>query len=691
MISELVTPRHLSRKAVIYVRQSSPQQVLTNQESLRLQYALRQRAGDLGWNVDDIEVIDADLGLSGAGAEHRLGFKDLIARVTLGEVGIVLSYEVTRLARNCSDWYPLLDLCGYRQCLIGDRDGVYDPGSPNGRLLLGLKGTISEVELHTLRGRLTAGLLNKAQRGELSLLLPAGLTRDSAGTVTKDPNLEVQSRLGLVFSTFFEQGSITKVMRVFRGRGLELPRRCSSGDVIWTAPTVSAIRGILKNPAYAGAFVYGRTRTNGLPGQRRVTMLLPMPEWKVVVKDKYPAYIDWRSFERIQAILRDNHAEYSRKTSRGIPRNGTALLQGIAWCGACGHKITMQYKGGVRYICNTLHNTQNAPICQHLPARPIDERVTAAFLDAVAPAELEAWERAQTARRQAAATLDRAEAQQVERLRYQATLAERQFNRVDPDNRLVASELERRWESALRELRQAEEALARRRASTYEPPALTPEEHIEFRRLAPQLPELWRRPDVTPAFRKALLRCLIDKVVLRRSTPECVEIRIVWRGGETTDLSVDIAVRALASLTRGTEMEARVVELARAGMDDATIAAMLTKEGFRSARLDMVSAHAVKVVRLRCKVLRAPWLSTPRRVPGLFTVAQLARRIGVSPHWLHRRIRNGTIDVVRCPISGRWLFPDTDTTLSNLERLKNGQIERLHFDSLTDEQGYQHA
>ena len=568
---------------------------------------------------------------------------------------------------------------------------MYDPGSPNGRLLLGLKGTISEVELHTLRGRLTAGLLNKAQRGELSLLLPAGLTRDFAGTVTKNPNLEVQSRLGLVFSTFFEQGSITKVMRVFRGRGLELPRRCSSGDVIWTAPTVSAIRGILKNPAYAGAFVYGRTRTNGLPGQRRVTMLLPMPEWKVVVKDKYPAYIDWRSFERIQAILRDNHAEYSRKTSRGIPRNGTALLQGIAWCGACGHKITMQYKGGVRYICNTLHNTQNAPICQHLPARPIDERVTSAFLDAVAPAELEAWERAQTARRQAAATLDRAEAQQVERLRYQAILAERQFNRVDPDNRLVASELERRWELALRELRQAEEALARRRASTYEPPSLTPEEHIEFRKLAPQLPELWRRPDVTPAFRKALLRCLIDKVVLRRSTPECVEIRIVWRGGETTDLSVDIAVRALASLTRGTEMEARVVELARAGMDDATIAAMLTKEGFRSARLDMVSAHAVKVVRLRCKVLRAPWLSTPRRVPGLFTVAQLARRIGVSPHWLHRRIRNGTIDVVRCPISGRWLFPDTDTTLSSLERLKNGQIERLHFDSLTDEQGYQHA
>ena len=528
-----------------------------------------------------------------------LALKDLIARVTLGEVGIVLSYEVTRLARNCSDWYPLLDLCGYRQCLIGDRDGVYDPGSPNGRLLLGLKGTISEVELHTLRGRLTAGLLNKAQRGELSLLLPAGLTRDAAGTVTKDPNLEVQSRLGLVFSTFFKQGSITKVMRVFRGRGLDLPRRSSSGDVIWTAPTVSAIRAILKNPAYAGAFVYGRTRTKGPPGQRRMTKLLPITEWKVVVKDKYPAYIDWRGFERIQTMLRDNHADYSDKMTRGVPRNGAALLQGIAWCGECGHKITVQYKGGVRYICNTLHNTQNAPVCQHLPAKPIDERVAAAFLEAAAPAELEAWEQAQTARRQAAAALDRSEAQQVERLRYQALLAERQFNRVDPDNRLVASELERRWESALRQLRQAEEAFAKRRSTTLEPPSLTSEERREFCALTPRLPELWRRADVTPAHRKALLRCLIDKVVLRRSTRQCVEIRIVWRGGETTELSVDIAVGALTSLSRGAEMEARVVELAGAGADDATIAATLAKQGFRSARLDGVSAHSVKVIRLR--------------------------------------------------------------------------------------------
>src|ERR687898_169184 len=220
MRSELIDGRHLARRAVIYIRQSTPHQVLTNQESLRLQYDLRQRALGLGWREEDVEIIDADLGLSGAAAVHREGFKDLIARVTLGQVGIVLSSEVTRLTRICSDWYPLLDLCGYRDCLIADRDGVYDPGSANGRLLLGLKGTISEVELHTMRGRLTAGLLNKAERGELALALPAGLTRDAGGGVIKDPDREVQDRIALVFTSFLEQGSVGKVMRSFARRDL---------------------------------------------------------------------------------------------------------------------------------------------------------------------------------------------------------------------------------------------------------------------------------------------------------------------------------------------------------------------------------------------------------------------------------------------------------------------------------------
>ena len=252
--SELVTPQHLARKAIIYIRQSSPHQPIDNQESLRLQYALRSRALELGWAASSIELIDCDLGTTAASAEHREGFKELLTQVTLGEVGLILSFDVTRLSRNCSDWYPLLDVCGYRGCLIADRDSVYDPASPNGRLLLGLKGQISELELHTIRARLTAGLLNKAERGDLALTLPIGLVRDPSGVVHKHPDREVQSRLALVFKTFLQQRSASQVLRTFNAQQLLLPRRDRFGEVVWRQPTVPAILSILKHPAYAGAF-----------------------------------------------------------------------------------------------------------------------------------------------------------------------------------------------------------------------------------------------------------------------------------------------------------------------------------------------------------------------------------------------------------------------------------------------------
>lgn len=682
MTSELVTARHLSRKAVIYVRQSTPQQVAANGESLRLQYALRQRAQGLGWHDADIEVIDADLGRSGATAAHREGFKDLIARVTLGEVGIILSYEVTRLARNCSDWYPLLDLCGYRRCLIGDRDGVYDPGSADGRLLLGLKGTISEVELHTLRGRLTAGLLSKAERGELALLLPAGLVRGAhGGAVTKHPDREVQERIGLVFAASLELGSIGKVLRSFRDRALAVPRLDRFGEVVWRTPTDGMIGAILKNPAYAGAFVYGRTRSRRATyaSGKLITARCPMAEWKVVVKDRYPAYVGWADFERIQAMLRDNHAEYARNRTRGVPRDGAALLQGSVWCGRCGHKMAVEYKAANRYVCNFLQRSQGGPLCQHLPADPIDARVVAAFFAAVDPKELEAWARAQDARRRSEDALDRAEAQQVERLRYQALLAQRQFDRVDPDNRLVASELEHRWEAALRELRQAEEALASRRASRDRQDTLTPEERDDFLALGPRLPAMWRQPGMDRARKKALLRCLIDKVILHRTSPERIDIRIVWRGGEVSEEWVEPRVYALHALSRGAEMQARILELARQGLTDAEAAAVLTGEGYRSPRCGHVLARTVQVFRQRQRVLRGASRTHPRHIPGWLTMSELARRAQVPRCWIERRIWNGTIVITRDAAAKRYLFPDTEDTITALQRLKSGQIDRLAF------------
>lgn len=683
MRSELISERHLSRRAVIYIRQSSPHQVLTNQESLRLQYDLRRRASELGWREEDIEVIDADLGLSGAAAAHREGFKDLIARVTLGQIGIVLSYEVTRLSRNCTDWYPLLDLCSFKDCLIADRDGVYDPACANGRLLLGLKGTISEMELHTIRARLTAGLLNKAQRGELALTLPIGLTRDPSGVVLKDPDREVQARLELVFSTFLQTGSAAKVLRHFNSNNLRLPRRGRFGQTRWRAPTVAAVLSVLKNPAYAGAFVYGRSRSvRSAPGAKALPKKLPREQWRITVKNKYPAYVNWETFEKIQAMLRDNYAEYDRNKTRGVPREGEALLHGIVYCGECGHKMVVQYKNGTRYICNYLRQQHGTPQCQFIPANPIDKQAVAAFFQALAPTQLDLLEHTTNKRRKADAATARAQAQQVERLRYRAALAERQFEQVDPDNRLVAAELEHRWEETLRDLRQAEAAVDKNREHP-----LTASETINddlraaFTDLGQRLPQLWQGSLLSTARKKALLRCLIDKVVIHRAARDQVHARMVWRGGDVTVLDVPITVGSLAELSCGQQMEKRIVKLARAGKGDKAIADQLTAEGFRSPLRDHVLRSTVQIIRLRHGIMQLARQSHPRRIEGHLTISQLAHALDLTKHWIYDRIHNGTIVLARDVRTKLYLFPDKPATLAALRKLKAGKLKRLTFDT----------
>ena len=629
---------------------------------------------------EQIEVIDLDLGTTAATAAHRTGFKELLAQVTLGQVGMILSYDVTRLSRNCSDWYPLLDLCGYRNCLIADRDGVYDPGSANGRLLLGLKGQISELELHTIRARLTAGILSKAGRGELALTLPVGLVRDEQGVVHKDPNREVQGCVDLVFQTFLRLKSASKVLHLFNEQNLLLPRRDRFGDLVWRKPSVAAILSMLKNPAYAGTFVYGRTRTvrsGPAPHQARQERL-PIEEWKIRVNDKYPAYIDWETYERIQSQLMDNYAEYDRNKTRGIPRAGAALLHGLVYCGACGHKMVVQYKGATRYICNYLRQQYGVPVCQYIPADAVDEHVVNAFFQVLSSAELDAYTQAVKAQQQTDDTLERAQQQQLERLRYQVALAERQFSRVDPDNRLVAAELEQRWEAALRELKQAQAAYTKRQS----PPSLTlltPELQTAFTAIGQKLPELWSGDVLTQVQKKALLRCLIDKVVVHRVVRDRLRTCIVWKGGDTTTVDLPIPVGSFAELTNSAALVARIVALSQQGLDDQTVAQQLTAEGYRSPLRPTLLPSTVKRLRLEHGIMLNRSQSHPRRIPGFLTVPQLAAALNLSSHWIYDRIHNGTIAITRHPQSHLYLFPDCPDTLTQLQQLQAGQLHNLRF------------
>jgi DNA invertase Pin-like site-specific DNA recombinase len=686
--SELVTREHLSRLAIVYVRQSTPQQAINHQESLKLQYALRERAKELGWREADIETIDCDLGISGSSAESRQGFKDLVTKVTLGQVGLVLSYEVTRLSRNCSDWYQLLDICGLRRCLIADRDGVYDPSSANGRLLLGLKGQISELELHTIRGRLMAGLQQKAQRGDLCQKLPVGFVRNSQGKVEKHPDREVQGRIQLVFDTFLRLRSIGKTLRHFATNDLTLPRQNRFGDITWKSPTDSAIGSMLRNPAYAGIFAYGRSRVvyKDTKSQGQVKRL-PEDQWQAKVTGKYPIYVAPDDFARIQEILRENYAEYERRSSRGIARRGQALLHGLVYCGVCGHKMTISYSSRAYYVCNRLKIRYASGDCQLIPVDPIDKQVTQAFLEALSPVELDLYLEATKERQHLQEQASRARLDQLARLRYQATLAERQFNQVDPDNRLVAAELERRWESALLALKHAERQHEEEQARHTDTPTIISQKLKQaFSQLGRTLPKAWNDDGVlTQEHRKALLRCLVDKVVMRRVAGDHINVRIVWKGGDVSSLDVATPSKTFRGISHLVEMEAKITSGFQAGRSDDEIAQALTAEGYRSPLEEEVLPATVKKLRLQRGLKRNGQQSLPRNVAGYLTVNQLAASVGVPINWVYARLREGRIAAEHRK-NGRYLFPDDGTIIEkcheimkNLRRNRSVRASETHF------------
>lgn len=678
--SDLIRATHLERQALIYVRQSTPQQALCNQESLQLQYALQRRARDYGWPDERIVVIDADLGMTGSTSMGREGFKELVTRVSLGQAGIIFAYDVTRLARNCSDWYQLLDLCSLRHCLIGDHDAVHDPASINGRLLLGLKGQISELELHTIRTRLNAGMLNKARRGELIVDVPIGFEKSSNNRIVKHPDREVQERIALVFSTFLRVKSLGGVVRYFNQHQLLAPCKDRILGMRWREPTCASVSSMLRNPTYAGAYAYGKTRfipQNAAPHKRRKKPV-DVSLWKVLLKEHHEGYIDWPTFEQIQAVLMDNFTAYCQKSGRGTPRNGSALLQGIVFCGQCGHQMTVQYRQGAKYTCNHLYQGRRLPVCQVVRAQRVDTAVVAAFWQALAPVELELLEQAQNQLAAEAQQVQKARAQQLQRLRYQTRLAERQYRACDPDHRLVASELERRWEEAMRELRNAEERLEREEHGNAPVPRLTSEMKEAWERAGTQLPQLWNDGRLTASQKKTLLRSLIQKVVLQRQEAGQVHLRIVWKGGAVTETDVLLRVASWSSLPTAAHVQAEILRMARSGLSDEWIAYELSQQGFRSSYVQHVSIGTVARCRAQHRV-PSPTNGHPRPPAGWLTLSQASRRTGIHSCAIHMMIVQGSL---RLPVeepSKRFLLPNRIETLENLKKLQKGEIAQVHL------------
>lgn len=685
--STKVLPAHLQRQAVVYLRQSSAKQVLRNRESTLNQRALRERLLELGWKMNQIHIIDDDQGLSAKDASGREGFQRLVADVGLRKVGIVLGYEVSRLSRNNADWHRLLELCAVFDTLIGDADGIYNPRDFNDRLLLGLKGTMSEAELHSLRLRLDAGRLSKAKRGELIHHLPTGYVRDADGVVRFDPDQSIQDRIHLVFAQFVQRGSAQKVLRYLAQNGLKLPRRQTSGlyagDVLWKEASLSAIHSILKNPAYAGAFAYGRRiaePSRQVPGRRATGRIRqPRSQWQALVHGVYPAYVSWQQYEQIQETIAQNWQMMAeRLTRRQAIRDGAALLTGLVRCGICGHAMQVAYKQRrFQYLCVTAQSKYARPNCQYLCGKQIDETVVREFFEALRPAQIDALERVSAQQAQRRQELLRHLEQEAARLDYVARRAERQYNAVDPENRLIAAALEKKWEEALAELEQARRQLTDARAECPEPVKIAPQLREAFADVGRRLPEVW--PRLSAQGKKQLLRALVSGVNLRRGENGTLQIRIVWVG----DLVSEVSIRVPVSSRRHSEMErktvARIGELAGEGLDDEGIARRLNDEGYYPCRSATYTSQIVLKMRSRAGIRLGLGKVREGNLPGVYVAKEVAELLGVHPSWIYRAIGEGRIILDKDARYGCYLFPRNSRVIASLKRLKAGQVLHVSF------------
>ena len=632
-----VTNAQLSRTAYLYVRQSTLRQVLTNTESATRQYALRHKAVALGWPAEQIVTIDTDQGQSGASAADREGFQRLVAEVGMGRAGIVLGLEVSRLARNNADWHRLLEICALSKTLICDEDGLYDPGDFNDRLLLGLKGTMSEAELHFIRARLVGGQRSKARRGELQVALPVGLVYDGAGKAVLDPDTSVQDAIRHVFTLFARTGSARAVVQQFNREGLLFPVRVRTGahkgELAWMPLRHSRVLGALHNPRYAGAFAYGRRRERVTPNGKKGFELLPRDQWMALIPDAHPGYLTWDEYETNQRQLLANAAAHGENRTAGPAREGPALLQGLAICGRCGNRMSVGYhtRRGVEfpvYQCVRHCIDDGGPRCQSVPGVAVDAAVGQLLLDTLTPLALEVALTVQTELETRADEADALRRQHVQRAHERADLARRRYLAVDPGNRLVADSLEADWNDTLRALHDAQDDYDK--ASTAAAAALTEERKTRIRALATDFPALWSNPDTPQRERKRMVRLLIEDVTLVKTDQIHLHARL--RGGQTTSLTTPIPLKAWQARQTNPGTLATLNRLLD-DHTDAETAKLLNQDGHRSGEDKPFTGRIVLELRIGNHL---PSHAKRLRAKGLLTLTEIAHRLGVHPMTIKR-------------------------------------------------------
>ena len=663
-----IAPSHLNRNAYIYIRQSTEHQVRENIESQQRQYELIDIAKQYNWNQDSIIVIDDDLGRSGSSTTGRTGFAKLVADVALKKAGIIFGLEVSRLARNNKDWYQLLDLCSLTATLIADSDGVYDPSSFNDRLLLGLKGTMSEAELHMLKSRMLQGLYHKAQKGELKFKLPVGYQFDPEDKIIKALDEQVTHIINLTFKKFFEIGTVNGVLKYLLEENLLFPRQASFEKRLrWIRPYYKAIRDTLGNPLYTGTYVFGRTKVvkdlDEHGNQKSRQKKQAMEDWDVIIHDHHPPYISWDQYLKIQKMIEKNSPPPKSQASQAV-REGSALLQGLASCGNCGRTMHVNYhhqrkKAYPYYVCNVASRNFGVPYCQSVGGRKIDQAVSDSFLEAVSPASLNIHLQAlQKIQQQQDMALEQLQLQ-LERAEYEASRTFRQFDAVEPENRLVARTLERQWNNSLRHAEELKIRIAKRKNEFKD--RLSKIEEQEIYRLAHNIPDIWNAPTTSDRDRKMLLRAAIQEAQLTKQDRD-VTVKIRWIGGAVTNKIVHLP-KVRSKRHTSLDLVELVRQLAQKFNDD-QIARILIRQGRKTATGLSFSAHKIANLRRNYGI---PRYKKPKgEQPKTYTAQQAAQILQVSTPTIHNWLNAGFIKGEQMTEGAPWEILLTDDDIERL-------------------------